>query len=224
MNVPLAIVSRGGLLVGRPAGVAHVYAGPLTPSGRWVPRGGRTACCAHTRRLAVLVDPKVTAVPPVAALGSESFRAGRRVCARCLTHLARTATPLPVSRDGLIAAYGHLTVDQLRAANALTVTVDESSVVGRVAMAVAGPAGCSPAPAAEWKRLDDEINVRRRALASAARTPDEIAAAQRDREAGEHNDALAVAGRKRAARLERLQGRAARGQYLTASERALLAT
>lgn len=80
------------VLAARPAGVLHAYTGPLTPSGRWIPRAGRTACRVHTRTLGVV---------------TLSMVGRRRVCGRCTARLAHS----PVV-DGA----GHPTRAQLAAA------------------------------------------------------------------------------------------------------------
>lgn len=103
------------VLAARPTGVLHAYVGPLTPSGRFIPRAARPACGARTRALGVV---------PL----SEVRR--RRVCARCTARLAcgpHTAGEAGNhSRAELAAAYDGVTafdlaVDAYRAETAADV-------------------------------------------------------------------------------------------------------
>lgn len=93
-------------LVSRPHGVTHAYVGPLTLSGRGVPRSGRTVCRAHTRSLYVLPEPSLP--------GARSARGARgRVCARCSTRLLRGEADgrveQPASRSDWLTTYSTLT-------------------------------------------------------------------------------------------------------------------
>ena len=90
------------VLVSRPAGVLHAYAGPLTPSGRFTPRAARPACGTRTRGLGVT---------PL----SEVRR--QRVCVRCTALLTR-GTPAAGeggnhTRAELLAAYDGVTAYDL---------------------------------------------------------------------------------------------------------------
>ena len=90
------------VLVSRPAGVLHAYVGPLTPSGRFIPRAARPACGTHTRALGVV---------PL----SEVRR--QRVCVRCSARLTR-GTPATggagnQTRAQLLAAYDGVTAFDL---------------------------------------------------------------------------------------------------------------
>lgn len=67
----------------RPHGVLHAYRGPLTPSGRSVPRAGRAECNVHTRTLGVVA---------LSTVGR------RRVCGRCRARLAAS----PVCEPGTL--------------------------------------------------------------------------------------------------------------------------
>jgi hypothetical protein len=83
----LKVAGPGSVLAARPAGVAHVYTGPLTPSGRFIPRTGQTVCRARTRRLHVVAIP-----PRWSSLLPEAADQLPRLCARCSTCLARRRT------------------------------------------------------------------------------------------------------------------------------------
>lgn len=88
-TLPLACEAGGARLVGRPSSsVAHAYVGSVTPSGRWVPRGGRTVCGVRTRRLRVLSG---------VARGDTSD--GRRGCLRCWARIASRRAQQPRTRD-----------------------------------------------------------------------------------------------------------------------------
>lgn len=80
----------GAHLVARPrTGVAHVYRGPLTRSGRYVPSTRRPECRARTRRLSVLAwGEDWTSLAPVPPTGMP------RLCARCSASLGRSL-PIP---------------------------------------------------------------------------------------------------------------------------------
>lgn len=72
----------GAHLVARPSGVLHAYRGPLTPSGRRVPRAGRAVCNVRARTLTAVSLPAVES---------------RRVCGRCAARLTSTPTCEPGS-------------------------------------------------------------------------------------------------------------------------------
>jgi hypothetical protein len=83
---PLGLRSAAGAgahLVARPRGVLHAYRGPLTPSGRSVPRAGRAECNVRTRTLGVV---------------SLSTVGRLRVCGRCKARLAAN----PVCEPGTL--------------------------------------------------------------------------------------------------------------------------
>lgn len=89
---PLGLRAAAGVgahMVSRPRGVLHAYVGPLTPSGRRVPRAGRAVCKSRTRTLTVV---------PLATVGA------RPVCGACVVRLAN-----------LPGGTGHLDRSQVRA-------------------------------------------------------------------------------------------------------------
>lgn len=113
---PLGLRSAAGAgahLVARPAGVLHAHRGPLTSSGRSVPRAGRATCNARTRTLAVVALSEV---------------GDRRVCGRCSARLAASPVCEPGSlpRHEARALYADVTpfdlaVDAWRAETAADV-------------------------------------------------------------------------------------------------------
>lgn len=214
MNVPLTLVAGYGRLVGRPRGVAHVYVGPLTPSGRWVPRAGRAVCGTRTRRLSLL-ELDGTALDPV----------GRRMCARCSTRLLSAARRVEqsYSRDFVLTKYHHLKVQHLAYANALATSVDETHRIGAVTLQILGPG--NPRGDQTQRAIHDlhrQIVARRRLLVAANRTPEEIEAAEQRRAIDAHNDAVVRAARSRDVAVGRALDRRARGGYLMPAERELL--
>lgn len=83
---PLGLRSAAGAgahLVARPNGVLHAYRGPLTSSGRSVPRAGRATCNVRARTLGVV---------PLSLVGRQ------RVCGRCRARLAAS----PVCEPGTL--------------------------------------------------------------------------------------------------------------------------
>ena len=83
------------VLVCRPRGVLHAYVGPLTRSGRFIPRSARPTCGARTRALGVVPLSEVR---------------DRPVCARCtarlLSHVQEAGHP---TRAQMLAAYADVT-------------------------------------------------------------------------------------------------------------------
>lgn len=214
----IAALRAGGHLVGRPSGVAHIYSGPLTPSGRFVPSKAATVCRAATRRLTVLEG--------AAALGP-----GRRVCRRCQVLLppalgVETGKQL-ATRDEWAAAYAHLTISDLVLAAAWCRTVEETHQVGYVTTLVHGPQPFrQPAVGAEGRDLFDlhaRVLFRRRQLVAAARTPEEIQAARWAAEDRAEEDARILASRRQQVAIAKAVDRRTRGQYLTPHERQLIA-
>lgn len=148
----LRIAGPSAVLVARPGShVMHVYAGPLTPSGRFVPRSGRTACRAHTSRLSVLNPSAASSLAPT----------GRRMCARCS---ARLAGPVPstgaltpskgraeqqhLSREQLRARYVDVTPADLVRWLTAAATEDDVDEAAHVSLLLFGPAGCQTTTAA----------------------------------------------------------------------------
>lgn len=208
----VAHLRAGHVLAARPRGVAHVYGGPLTRSGR---PAGRPLCGRRFRRLTVLDGPH--------ALGKA--QQGYRVCRGCTRSMLPTpgwVRPL-VSREDFIEAFGHLELEDLALAARWTRTVDETYGVGFLASYLFGPAGEHPAPAADWQQLERLIVDRRRYLANRERTPEEQAALAARREA---DLAETAAIRQRAIRERRIDVaiyRRDHAKYLTPAERELLA-
>lgn len=208
----VAAVRAGALLVARPRGVVHVAAaGPLTPSGRALPRASRTVCRGRTGRL-YLFTPGVTGVA-----GS-----GRRFCRRCTAALPvslGTAVDELRTRDHDIAAYGHLTADDLTIAASWCRTVEETHQVGRIGLIVLGPAPIRrDTPVAAF---ESTLIARRKSLAAAALSPEEREAAVAAREADVAKSARVNAGRAKQAVIDRITDRANRGHYLLPHEREL---
>jgi hypothetical protein len=231
----VAAVANGAHLVVRPRGfVVHVAAaGPLTPSGRSLPRSARTVCRCRAGRWHLYG----AGVAGVAA-------AGLRFCRRCTAvlpaSLGTNVTEL-VSRDDTQTAYGHMSVDDFAAVVAMQLcrpasaspeqfaqAVEESHQIGRVLSVVHGPAPVSrPAtegPAQVLHDLHQEIARRRKAFRARALTSDEQEIADRSRIA-KADDVLRLNHAAREARaVARAQDRVTRGQYLTPHERELLNT
>lgn len=196
----LSAVRAGEYLAARPHGRVHVYVGPLTPSGRFIPSKRPTVCRARTRRLTVV--ERLT----------ESFDLrGRRVCARCLTKLEQRVGLL-VSRDDWAAAFGHLTVEDLMLAAKWTRTVDECHQVGFLSSVVLGPGATKP--------VDSVLNKRRRELANRELTPDEREARKQERKEQAEEDARIAVARRKNGQMARRLDRENRGQYIAPWERA----
>jgi hypothetical protein len=137
VETALRLAGQGSRLVARPTGVAHVYTGPLTPSGRFVPRNRRTVCRAHTRRLAVLpVERTSTLVHHGSTLP--------RLCARCSACLApgETRQAEPTSRDDFRAVYADTSPFELVVAARMAETPDELAAVGHLSLVLFGHRGC----------------------------------------------------------------------------------
>lgn len=148
VETALKIAGPGAVLAARPAGVAHVYGpGPLTPSGRFVPRAGRPVCRARTRRLGVVAMP-----PTWSSLSHPG--ALPRLCARCSACLARRLrthpTPPcggavsqarqaePLTRDSYRTRFADLTLFDLWLAGMTAETPAELDVVGHLALVLFG--------------------------------------------------------------------------------------
>lgn len=133
----LHIAGHGSHVVGRPSGVAHVYVGPLTPSGRWVPRSGRAVCKTRTRRLAVLERD-----------GSPLDPAARRLCGRCSACLSprRQVEQLPVTREEWLARFGSLSPFDLAVDAFMAETVEEIQRLEFLALLLVGYPACAKDP------------------------------------------------------------------------------
>ena len=206
----LAAVRSGAHLAGRPRGVVHLYSGPLTRSGRFVPAAGLTVCRAATRRLTVVEPPLPSKAPDLG---------GRRFCRRCTAALPPSlgvAVQQPVSRDDWAAAYGHLTVDDLVLAARWTQSTGECHQVGLVASIVLGPQGKRP--------VDDAIKARRPKLVAAERTEQERAENHARRDAADAEHARIIRADREDRRRSRIHERRRHGGYLTPWERQLIAS
>lgn len=133
----LRLAGPGAVLAGRPAGVRHVYVGPLTPSGRYIPHRGQTVCRARTRRLQVL-EPS--------AVGSMTY--GARLCARCSACLLRTlprggqAEPL-TTRSAFRVAHIETTKADVAFALELATTPAEVDQAAHLSLVLFTVAGCN---------------------------------------------------------------------------------
>lgn len=203
------------VLASRRRGVAHVVVGPLTPSGRWSSARARTVCTTRTRRLAVL--------PPLDGLGDDVS-----VCKRCSARLSSpvgTGPSIPLTtRDQRLAAWRGTTLRELAVGVALCATVEDTHSIGTVLLLLFGaaPTVRPKTPSVEQAVFDfDAALVRKRDHLRVAEMPEwqraEIVA---QREDDTRRDQLAAAGRRKAARLDRLRERNRAGGYLTAEERA----
>lgn len=201
-------------LVARPRGVVHFRAGRMT-------RGARPFCGTRTRRLQVVgrdVDDIAAAV------------GGRRFCRSCTRRLpARLGAgrDLPLdTRDDWMAAYGDLTVADLRLAATWCRTVDETHQVQRILMLACGPKPTRPTSDTDraLRAAYDAVTARRRQLTAAAMTPDEVAAVAEARETELFNRRLAEKQRRKSIAIEKAQERERAGGYLTPGDRELLNT
>ena len=132
-----AAATPGAHLVSRPQGVVHVYTGPLTPSNRFVPRHGSTACRTRTRRLTVLDLPSLLV----------EFATGRRAaCAACSARLLLPGRAGQDTRAALLARFGHLTPFAVAMYAYLAVTEVEVEWVQWLALLVIGFVACRDIP------------------------------------------------------------------------------
>lgn len=161
----LATAGPDSCLVGRPTtDVAHVYVGPLTPSG-FVPRRSRPVCRARTRRLAVLPERQTSLVCDAST---------RRVCARCSACLARRragqAEPPCTTRAEFSLRYAGLTRRDLWAQAVMAETLEEINAVAHLSLVVLGHHACQqPLPVSHEEHhagsLTELIGRRREHLA-----------------------------------------------------------
>lgn len=157
----LRLAGPGALLVSRPTGVVHVYTGPLTPSGRFIPLACRTVCRARTRRLSVIPSQR-------SSLHAEPTR---RLCARCSARLeaspvaARRAGPL-TTRDQVLAAHTTTTAVQLVHEAELAETPEQLDHVAHVSLALFGHLGCTTTevPRGGRRTLHEHVTFHRRRL------------------------------------------------------------
>ena len=126
-------------LVARPGGVAHIYTGPLTPSGRWA--SGRPLCRARTRRLTTVSLPAGwSSLSP--STGGPSLP---RLCARCSVALPEpgAAEQHLTTRTGFLAEYADLTPFDLVLAAKTADTAEELDQVAHLSLALFGHLACT---------------------------------------------------------------------------------
>lgn len=244
----LTIARMNGHLVYRPGSdVFHVYTGVLTPSGRWVPAAGRTVCKVRSRRLSVLERTG-------AVLDLDGRRMCGRCTARLATLAARDVQPVARDaclrfyagvqlRDLVTATHLTTTVDETHRVGFVMGLLFGQAPVVRPAETTWDPnrgwyvdRGKQPRQylslAAHDRHvykqalfdLTAELLRRRRALVAAERTPEEIEAAARKREADAARDARILAERRRGAAMDRVLDRRTNSEYLMPHEKALLDT
>lgn len=131
----LTLAGDGAHLVARPGGPLHVYTGPLTPSGRCVPRAARPACRARTRRLYVVTPPSSSLCPGFVV---------RRLCARCSAHLSsgQVGRAHPTTRGGWRDLLAGVTAEDLAFALLLAVSPAEVDAAAHACLLLHGVAGC----------------------------------------------------------------------------------
>lgn len=131
----LTLAGPDAVLVSRPRGVPHVYVGPLTPSGRLVPRAGRAVCRARTRRLTVLPSERRSSLDPCGP---------SRVCARCSACLSRDGQAEPLtSRAAYLEEHSGATKADVAFALELATTVAEVDAAAHLSLVLFGVAGCN---------------------------------------------------------------------------------
>lgn len=176
----LALAGPDAVLASRPRGVPHVYVGPLTPSGRQVPRAGRTVCRARTRRLTVIPSERRSSLDPCGP---------SRVCARCSACLSRDGQAEPLtSRAAYLEEYSGATKADVAFALELAATVAEVDAAAHLSLVLFGVAGCNDGfteHGRDWVSLH-QLVFRHRGRVGAFNTPEAIAAADRDRIASEN--------------------------------------
>lgn len=133
---PLGLRAAAGVgthLVARPNGVLHAYSGPLTPSGRRVPRSGRAACNVRARTLSAVSLPAVQS---------------RRVCGRCAARFTASPTCEPGSlpRSEARALYADVTPFDLAVDAWRAETVADVERLEWVALLVVGLPGLKRDP------------------------------------------------------------------------------
>lgn len=218
MSVPalsllLVHALRGGhVLAARPVGVAHLYSGDLTPTGKFVPAGNPVTCKAKTGRLNVLTEG-------LTALGPD-----RRMCRRCMaTSLAMHPGPdLANDRVAEHAYYSALTAGDFGNAANLCATVEESHQVARIAARVLGPGAPDETRLADhglWKRLDAHMNHRRNELRARELTPEERAEIEAEKAAWHAKSELIEQNRAKEVSRAKANDRRLAGGYLMPHER-----
>lgn len=204
-------LAGGALLAHRPGRdtVLHVVDGTLTPSGRWVSRGGRTVTCGRGSlgRLEI-----VQGHPPALDLR------GRRFCRCCIAASSTTWSRVRlVSRDDFAAVFAGLTLELLLQAAVWTgrrdgaspeewaAAVEETHQIGCVASVALGYQASAP--------VEDVLIPRRNRFRTRALTEPERAANVRAREAETDEHARIMAARATAERYDRAIDRRNRHAY-----------
>lgn len=192
MSGHLALLRAAGesaQLVARPRGVAHVYVGPLTPSGRYVPRTGRTVCRARTRRLSVLESTPVALDP--------TGKPACRLCTARLAHVPRQGEAGPTSRDQVLTAYDGITAFDLAIDAFMAETPAEVERLEWLALLLVGFPAChrTPVVSPAGKVSDPLDHHIRRARTRVGATRDHLGVL---RAAADDNHEAAVAAAKAA--------------------------
>lgn len=203
VETALALAGPSARLVARPTGVAHVYTGPLTPSGRFVPRRSRTVCRTRTAQLHTLPQPERWS-----SLTCEAA-AFPRLCARCTACLdrvrarSRQATTTPCTRHAALAAWAGTTKADIAFALDLATSPSEVDAAAWLSLLLFDVAGCAK-PFTEhgrqWPPLSKLVYLARGRVDG---FPDSL------REASERANAMSTAAREqrkaenKAARAER---------------------
>lgn len=151
----LRLAGDGAHLVHRPGGRLHVYTGPLTPSGRFVPRSARTVCRTRTRRLEVLGDVGIASLD----LGAAERRV---VCGRCSVRLCyqQSRAGQPRTRAEWCRTYADLTKGDVAVALELAVTPEEVDAAAHLSLAlfdVAGTLATFTDRGRDWPPLHDLV-------------------------------------------------------------------
>lgn len=221
-HIGLVAARMHAVLVARPhSPVVHVYAGPLTPSGRSIPRAARAVCSARTRRLYVLERD-----------GSVLDLGGRRVCGRCSARLSATArrAEQPIQRAACVEFYAGLTLADLVVAIAMATTVEETHRIG-FAMGLRFPAPPVRRPEVTSDRdafmaalfdVNAQLLRRRGELRVAELSPEEREQRAAARDAEAMRDEQIRAARRKADAIARATDRRNAGRYLMPHERELL--
>ena len=126
----LRLAGDAAVLVARPHGVAHVYVGRLTPSGRRTPRhGGRAVCNTRTGVLWV-VERSWGPLDPGA----------RRLCRRCVAVLdpGKAGAATPTTRGDWVHRFDGLTAFDLALAAFMAETLAEVERTEYLAMLLVG--------------------------------------------------------------------------------------
>lgn len=158
------LAGPGARIVTRRRGVLHVYVGPTTPSGQFVPRRHRTVCRTHTGQLRVL--------------GTDTSPGGKRMCLRCSACLAPRSGQAELStREEWQARFAHVTFEQLITEAVTATDLATLDTVGHLSLLLFGHRPCNRpiADTASRAPLHDILGGRRQQLTS----PDGISSIER---------------------------------------------